>query len=167
MSTTCVTTSLNGDLYAQTLRTRTNGCPSGPSLLPLTVMCLSHWMWGCGSLNTRHTNATSLPTTAVWFAGRPACRIGLWGERSGTQSLQRARANQQNIAISCTVIHLIKKKKNTHTQAKHTFKSHLFCASCSFLTNYIQHIGMLKTPVFILHHAGVVPFIRRNHWLHY
>lgn len=53
-------------------------------------MCLSHWMWGCGSLNTRQTNATSLPTTAVWLAGRPACRMGLCGERSGT-----ARGYQQ------------------------------------------------------------------------
>lgn len=68
-----------------TLRMRTYGKPSGPMRLPLTSICFSHWMWGWGSLNTLHSNSTSLPTTAVRLAGRPACRIGLCGERSATQ----------------------------------------------------------------------------------
>lgn len=40
-------------------------------------------------------------------------------------------------------------------------------AQIGILTNYIQQVGVFETPVFILHHTGVVPFIRWNHWLHY
>lgn len=36
-----------------------------------------------------------------------------------------------------------------------------------FLTDDVQHVGVLESPVLVLHHAGVVPFIRRNHRLHY
>lgn len=74
---------------APTLRMRTYGKPSGPTRLPLTSMCFSHWMWGWGSLNTLHSNSTSLPTATVRLAGKPACRMGLWGERSAMQPDQR------------------------------------------------------------------------------
>lgn len=72
-----------------TLRILTCGKPSGPTRLPLTSICFNHWMWGCGSLKTLQWNSTSLPTTAVRLAGKPACSIGLWGERSAKPQMYK------------------------------------------------------------------------------
>ena len=39
-------------------------------------------------------------------------------------------------------------------------------AEICFLTYDVQQVGVFQAPVFVLHHTGVVSFIRRNHRLH-
>lgn len=45
--------------------------------------------------------------------------------------------------------------------------THKYCLKQMDLTNYIQQVSVFKAPMFVLHHTGVVPPIRGNHWLHY
>lgn len=75
------------------------------------------------------------------MAGRPACRMGLWGERSaktrgGGEQMKESQLDQAQRREEAT------------------------------LTHYIQLVGVVDAAVLVLHHAGVVAFVGGHHGLH-
>lgn len=73
------------ELQVLTLRILTWGRPSGEKRLPFISTCFSHCILAPESPWTLHRNWASLPTTAVAFSGRPACREGLRGGSSASR----------------------------------------------------------------------------------
>ncbi len=124
-------------------------------------------MWGWGSLNTLQTNSTSLPTTAVRFAGRPAYRMGLWGDRSEIYMFVRFDLIDLTLLISKGIRWSLWYTCLLDLDLSAIFIPKLPLVDIErWLTHYIQLIGVIDASVFVLHKACVVTLVWGHHGLH-